>query len=63
MGEQRTERHRARQQRRIMVWGCDIHRTPAGTECQGCAHQGELFTRADIANRGGPCDHRRPAVP
>lgn len=49
MGDRWTERERARQQhRRVVVWGCDIHRTPAGQECQGCAHQGELLTWDDI---------------
>jgi hypothetical protein len=46
-----TERDRAHQQRRrVVVWGCDIHRTPAGTECQGCADQGELLTRSEICS-------------
>jgi hypothetical protein len=33
------------QQRRVVVRGCKEHQTPAGQECQGCADQGELFTR------------------
>ena len=28
-------------------WGCHVHRTPAGTPCQHCAAQGELFPRTD----------------
>jgi hypothetical protein len=40
-GEQRPHR-------RSVVWGCSVHRTPAGTECQGCADQGELITWDDI---------------
>lgn len=44
------------QQRQVVVWGCREHQTPAGTECQGCADQGELFTRADAARSAG----RRP---
>ncbi|MGH3963015.1 MAG: hypothetical protein ACRDRY_07160 [Pseudonocardiaceae bacterium] len=51
MREQRqwTPRDKARRaQRRVVVWGCAIHGTPAGTECQGCADQHELFTWADI---------------
>jgi hypothetical protein len=52
MGDGTTEPgQERRQQRRVVVWGCDIHRTPAGTECQGCADQGELFTWADIPRR------------
>lgn len=35
--------------RRVVVWGCNENQTPAGQECQGCADQGELFTRADVA--------------
>jgi hypothetical protein len=34
--------------RRSVVWGCAIHRIPAGEECQGCADQGELLTWDDI---------------
>lgn len=57
MGDYWTERDRARQQqRRVVVWGCDIHRTPAGTECQGCTDQGELITWDDI--RGDRRDTR-----
>ncbi len=41
-----------RQQRRVVVWGCKEHQTPAGEECQGCADQDELFTRADVARQG-----------
>ena len=44
MGEE-TERRR---QRRIVIWGCDTHRTPAGETCQGCLDQGDLFDRADV---------------
>lgn len=40
--KQQTPRQRA-----VVVWGCKDHQTPAGQECQGCADQGELFTRAD----------------
>jgi hypothetical protein len=48
MGEQ-TEQHRERQrQRRIVVWGCNTHRTPAGKTCQSCLDQGDLFNRADV---------------
>jgi hypothetical protein len=48
MGEQ-TERHRERQQqRRIVIWGCGTHRTPAGETCQGCLDQGDLFDRTDV---------------
>lgn len=36
-------------QRRVVVWGCKEHQTPAGEECQGCIDQGELFTLADTA--------------
>ena len=43
------ENHRARQvERRGVVWGCAIHHTPAGTECQGCLDQGELFGHVDV---------------
>jgi hypothetical protein len=56
MSKHRTARDRARQgQRRVVVWGCGIHRTPAGAECQGCADQYQLLTWDDI----NP-DHRRP---
>lgn len=49
MAEHWTERDRARQQHnRVVVWGCGIHHTPADTECQGCADQGELITWNDI---------------
>lgn len=50
-----TDRDRARwQQRRVVVWGCKTHRTPAGAECQGCADQGELLAWGDItASRSG----------
>ncbi len=49
MGDHWTQRDRARRQhRRVVMWGCDIHRTPAGTECQGCADQDELLTWDDI---------------
>jgi hypothetical protein len=48
MGEQRTARDRPPQQRRVVIWGCRIHRTPAGQECQGCADQGELLTWEDL---------------
>jgi hypothetical protein len=45
----RTQRYQARQQhQRIVLWGCDIHRTPCGQECRGCVDQGELLARADI---------------
>jgi hypothetical protein len=45
----RTERDQARQRhQRIVVWGCDIHRTSSGQECRGCADQGELVPRAAI---------------
>jgi hypothetical protein len=37
-----------RQYHRVVVWGCAIHRTPRGQECQGCADQGELLTWGDI---------------
>ena len=48
MAEQHTERCQARQQQ-----------TPRGQECQGCADQGELLTRADIEpTAGGPDDHQ-----
>jgi hypothetical protein len=33
--------------REPVVWGCTEHRTPAGTACQACADQGELFARRD----------------
>jgi RNase P subunit RPR2 len=36
-------------QQAVVVWGCKEHQTPAGQECQGCADQGELFSRADAA--------------
>ncbi|MGH3777965.1 MAG: hypothetical protein ACRDRR_19905 [Pseudonocardiaceae bacterium] len=49
MGDRWTDRDKARQQqRRVVVWGCNIHRTPAGTQCQGCADQGELLTRDEV---------------
>lgn len=39
-----TERDRARQQqRRVVVWGCAIHKTPAGQQCQGCADLSETL--------------------
>jgi hypothetical protein len=48
MGDQQTERHQTRQQhKRVVVWGCDIHHTPRGQECQGCADQDELFPRSE----------------
>ena len=37
-----------RAQQRSVMWGCAIHRTPAGQECPGCAAQGELITWEDI---------------
>ena len=51
----------APRQRRVVVWGCKEHETPAGEECQGCIDQGELFTRADAADlaRQRPYRHRR----
>jgi hypothetical protein len=47
--------------RRVVVWGCKEHQTPPGQECQGCADQGELFTRADAADlaRKSPYHNRR----
>jgi hypothetical protein len=64
MGVQWTERERARQHRwRVVVWGWEIHRTPAGTEYRGCADQGELFTWTDIGESGRTGDHRRPPMP
>lgn len=49
MGDDTTERDRAPHQRcRVVVWGCDIHSTPAGQNCQGCADQGELFSPTDV---------------
>jgi hypothetical protein len=54
MGEQRTTRDGPRQQRRVVVWGCRIHGTPAGLECQGCLDQGELLTWADIREMRRP---------
>lgn len=49
MADQHTERYQARQQhQRIVLWGCDIHRTSRGQECRGCADQGELLPRAAI---------------
>jgi hypothetical protein len=33
--------------RRGIAWGCSIHKTPRGIDCQGCDDQAELFTRAD----------------
>ncbi len=47
MAHQRTERDKAWHQQRVVVWGRDIHRTPAGTNA-GCVNLGELFTRAAI---------------
>jgi len=37
-----SDRHRDRQQqsRRVGVWGCDIHQTPAGETCQGLRQAG-----------------------
>jgi len=47
----RADRDQARQQqRRIVIWGCAIHRTPPGEACRGCADQTELFTRTEVAN-------------
>jgi hypothetical protein len=37
-----------RRQRTAIFWGCDIHRTPAGENCQGCADQSDLFGRNDV---------------
>jgi hypothetical protein len=34
--------------RQGIVWGCSIHKTPRGIECQGCDDQTELFSRADV---------------
>ena len=42
-------RQRHLTQRRVVVWGCTEHQTPAGQECQGCADQGELFTRFEAS--------------
>jgi len=52
----------AQRQGRVVVWGCKEHQTPAGEECQGCADQGELFTRAEATKsaRTSPYHHRRP---
>lgn len=44
------------QQGRVVVWGCKEHQTPAGQECQGCADQGELFTRTEVVKAA----RRRP---
>ena len=44
---------RRRQQRVVVRWGCDLHRTPAGQDCQWCLQQGELFPRDHAAT------HRR----
>jgi hypothetical protein len=44
-----TDRHRARQaQRRVVIWGCPIHRTPRGQKCVGCADQHELFVTSAV---------------
>jgi YspA, cpYpsA-related SLOG family len=56
MNEQHTQRAR-HQRRRLVGWGCDTHRTPRGQQCQGCADQGELLSRANIHP-----DHNRPPV-
>lgn len=46
------EHYRARQQqRRVVVWGCKDHGTPAGETCQGCLDQGQLFGRVDVPRR------------
>jgi len=42
--------HVRQQQGRVVVWGCKEHQMPAGEECQGCADQGELFTRAAVVH-------------
>ena len=43
------ESYRNRQQsQRIVVWGCNEHRTPRGEVCQWCLDQGDLFGHADI---------------
>jgi hypothetical protein len=41
------QRPKIPRQREAVMWGCTEHRTPAGTACQACADQGELFGRAD----------------
>jgi hypothetical protein len=43
-----THPREQRAQSRSVVWGCSIHRTPAGQECPGCADQAELITWDDI---------------
>jgi hypothetical protein len=49
MSDSRTERYEARQRERTaVVWGCEIHRTPAGENCRGCADQGDLFSRNEV---------------
>jgi hypothetical protein len=49
MAQEYTKRDQERwSNKRSVVWGCSIHRTPAGQECQGCADQGELLTWDDI---------------
>ena len=34
--------------RRGVAWGCSVHRTPRGIECEWCDRQTELFTRATV---------------
>lgn len=50
---QRDGRSRQWRQRVVVRWGCDLHQTPAGQDCQWCIQQGELFLRAEAAT------HRR----
>jgi hypothetical protein len=44
------DRQLHQRQRRVVVWGCKEHHTPTRQECQGCADQDELFSRADAAS-------------
>jgi hypothetical protein len=53
----RSEVHQ--RQRQVVVWGCAEHQTPPGEECQGCAAQGELFSRADVADLARKTPYRR----
>lgn len=39
MGQPHEHYHARQAQRRVVVWGCKEHSTPAGETCQGCLYE------------------------
>jgi hypothetical protein len=66
MADQQTERYQARQQhQRIVLWGCDIHRTPRGRNA-GAAPTRANYSPAPPSEEHWPAwpgSPRRPASP